>query len=149
VKKLQKLLASIEAPVPLVQVQKVTIVHCKVEMGPNSRVFLTSGPAASAPHLSASVAALRGAQMTPEGALRGATATPTSPLLTETAWPRETSGPLAGVMWEEYGDGGYCCHPAVADNSMHIGILVGRADGKTRIPGQNYDSRYPRPHSSF
>lgn len=45
------------------------------------------------------------------------------------------SGPLAEVLAEYSGGCGYCCHPAVADNSMHIGILVGRDDGKTRIPG--------------
>ena len=45
-------------------------------------------------------------------------------------------GPVARVHVEDERNVGYCCHPAVIDSSMHIGILAGTADGKIRIPGK-------------
>ena len=46
------------------------------------------------------------------------------------------ASPIARVEIQDERNIGYCCHPAVTDSSMHIGILAGPADGKMRIPGQ-------------
>lgn len=43
-------------------------------------------------------------------------------------------GPVARVHVGDKRNVGYCCHPALTDSSMHIGILAGTADGKIRIP---------------
>lgn len=45
-------------------------------------------------------------------------------------------GPMARVYVEDERIAGYCCNPAVADSSMHIGILAGTPDGKMRIPSK-------------
>ncbi len=114
------------------QVQKVAVVHCKVELGAAASLSLTSG-ANSTGHLSATVSTLQST-----AASVSANVAASSPLLGGAAVSQTACGPLAEVMSGDSGGGGYCCHPAVADNSMHIGILVGRNDGKTRIPGETH-----------
>lgn len=44
-------------------------------------------------------------------------------------------GPMGSVENALEGRNGYYCHPAVADNSMHIGILAGKKDDLSRVPG--------------
>ena len=57
--------------------------------------------------------------------------------LVEPTWQKLLAhGPVARVHVEDERSVGYCCHPAVTDSSMHIGILTGRADRKIRIPSK-------------
>lgn len=49
-----------------------------------------------------------------------------------------TAGPLASVGVRGLAAEGYYCHPAISDNSMHIGILAGQQDKLSRVPGVFY-----------
>lgn len=46
------------------------------------------------------------------------------------------ASPTAKVSTQDASTMSYICHPAVSDNSMHIGILTGKSDGLVRIPGE-------------
>ena len=45
------------------------------------------------------------------------------------------AGPVARVEDSRIFSDGFHCQPAVADNSMHIGILTGTPDSLSRVPG--------------
>ena len=45
------------------------------------------------------------------------------------------AGPVARVEDSRIFSDGFHCRPAVADNSMHIGILTGTPDSLLRVPG--------------
>ena len=45
-----------------------------------------------------------------------------------------STGPTATVDDQRVFADGYLCHPAVSDNSMHIGILAGTQDQLSRVP---------------
>ena len=47
---------------------------------------------------------------------------------------KRNSGPTATVDDQRVFADGYLCHPAVSDNSMHIGILAGTQDHLSRVP---------------
>ena len=49
--------------------------------------------------------------------------------------PKVQEGPVASISVKDRRNAGYRCHPAVADSSMHIGIVAGRTDDRVRIPG--------------
>ena len=45
------------------------------------------------------------------------------------------SGAMGAVVRGKRSEPSFRCHPAAVDNSMHLAVYVGHADGRTRVPG--------------
>ena len=118
--------------------------QCRVEVGPAAQVTLSSITAATSVHLSASfdrarlyASPLNKQGSAPSSSLKAAqSCTALGRLAAVQGGPAACSGPLAGMEARDIGGAEFRCHPAVADSSMHIGILAGRPDGQMRIPGE-------------
>lgn len=108
-------------------------------MQPRAEVWLLSSLANQQSHLSASLGAI--SQVT--GTDRAYQSEPPAPAATWSPMAMASPGPVAGVEVEDRRNAGYGCHPAVADSSMHVGILAGSVDGKVRIPGVSLFRAYP------
>ena len=125
------------------QVNRIPV-QCRVDLGQAAKVTLSNSAAATALHLSASFDRARLYASPPQelGSTQSSTwqavhsSTASGCLAAVQGRPAACSGPLAGMEARNIGGAEYRCHPAVADSSMHIGILAGRPDGQMRIPGE-------------
>ena len=48
---------------------------------------------------------------------------------------KAVAGAMGFVTMTNRSEPSFRCHPAAVDNSMHLALYVGRADGRTRVPG--------------
>ena len=109
------------------------LLSCKLQLKSASDIAITGINSSLPPHLTACVGQTKPAHVRKQYP----TTDRVSRALSSTLMPRaQAHGPVAEVLVGDERNVGYRCHPAVADSSMHIGILAGPDDGRIRIPGK-------------